>query len=102
MSRIDLLSIQDQPEELTTEVLAIRAGIQPDQILQCVEFGLLQVIRRQGTVMFFDTSMVPRLRMIYRLREDLGINLEGIAVVLDLLDKLRALQRENELLRWKL
>jgi len=36
------------------------------------------------------------------LREALGINLAGVAVVLDLLDKYCALQRENELLRSRL
>jgi DNA-binding transcriptional MerR regulator len=52
--------------------------------------------------MFFDAAAVPRLRTIRRLRENLGINVAGIAVVLDLLDKLAALQRENELQRSRL
>ena len=37
--------------------------------------------------------------MIERLRRDVGINLSGIAAILDLLDRLTALQRENERLR---
>ena len=37
--------------------------------------------------------------MIGRLRESLGINLAGIAVILDLRDRYCALQRENETLR---
>jgi hypothetical protein len=45
---------------------------------------------------------VPRLRTICRLRESLGINLAGVAVVMDLLDKFCALQRENEILRSRL
>jgi DNA-binding transcriptional MerR regulator len=52
--------------------------------------------------LFFDAAAVPRLRTIRRLRENLGINVAGVAVILDLLEKLQALQRENELQRSKL
>jgi hypothetical protein len=37
---------------------------------------------------------VPRLKMIGRLREQLGINVAGIAVILDLLERITALQNE--------
>jgi hypothetical protein len=37
--------------------------------------------------------------MIERLRRDLGANLPGIAVILDLLDRLSALQHEVE--QWR-
>jgi DNA-binding transcriptional MerR regulator len=66
----------------------------PGLIDRFVEFGLLTPIK--GAPSRFDASAVPRLRTILRLRESLGINLAGIAVVLDLLDKLCALQREDE------
>jgi len=102
MPRTDVVAVSNQEEVLTLDMLALRAGIHPAQVRQFVDFGLVQAIRRQDTVLLFDASTVPRLRVINRLRKDLGINLEGVAVVLDLLEKLRALQRENELLRWKL
>ena len=46
----------------------------------------------------YPNSTPAIFAMAERLTEDkvLGINLAGIAVVLDLLDRLRALQRENE------
>lgn len=101
MPRTDVVAVSNQEEVLTLDMLALRAGIHPAQVRQFVDFGLVQAIRRQDTVLLFEASMVPRLRVINRLRKDLGINLEGVAVVLDLLEKLRALQRENELLRWR-
>ena len=102
MRRTDIIALVNQEQELTLEVVASRAGIHPAQLRQLVDFGLIQALRRQDAVLLFDASTVPRIRMIHRLRRDLGINLEGVAVVLELLDKLRALQRENELLRWRL
>jgi DNA-binding transcriptional MerR regulator len=70
-----------------------------DHFVAC---GLLEPTGRVGTAVFFDVSAVPRLRMIGRLRESLGINVAGIAVVLDLLDRFRTVQRENEMLRNRL
>jgi hypothetical protein len=40
--------------------------------------------------------------LIERLRRDIGVNLASLDVVLDLLDLLRALHRENEWLRSRL
>lgn len=107
MPRTEVVAILNRreeadPRELTLDILALRAGIHPAQILQFMDLGLVDAVRKHDTVLFFDPAIVPRLRMIYRLRRDLGINLEGVAVVLDLLEKLHALQRENELLRCRL
>jgi DNA-binding transcriptional MerR regulator len=107
MPRTDVVAISHREEEhhqpeMTLEALAMRARIHPAQVLQLVDFGLVEAVRQQDAVLFFDPAIVPRLGMICRLRRDLGINLEGVAVVLDLLQKLRALERENELLRCRL
>jgi DNA-binding transcriptional MerR regulator len=107
MARTEVVAIMNRreepnPHELTLDIVALRAGIHPVQVLQSMDFGLVEAVRRQDTDLFFDPTIVPRLRMIYRLRRDLGINLEGVAVVLDLLEKLRALRKENELLRCRL
>ena len=87
------------PEQLTLEDLAVSAGVHPALIAYFVEYGLLEPIARTGTQLFFDTACIARLRMIERLRRDLGANLAGIAVILDLLDRLTSLQREVE--QWR-
>jgi len=83
-------------EQLTLEALAASAGLHPALVERFVEFGLLDPAEWVGTELLFDLAAVPRLRMIERLRCDVGINLAGIAVILDLLDRLRALQSESE------
>ena len=88
-----------EPEQLTLEGLAACAGVHPTLIEYFVEYGLLEPIARTGTQWLFDTACLARLRMIERLRRDLGANLAGIAVILDLLDRLTALQREVE--QWR-
>src|SRR5437868_2041391 len=89
-------------EQLTLEALAASTGLHPALVERFVEFGLLDPVGRSGTQLLFELAAVPRLRMIERLRCDIGINLAGIAVILDLLDRLRALQREIEWQRGQL
>jgi len=88
-----------EPEQLTLESLAACAGVHPVLITYFVEYGLLEPSTCAGTQWLFDPACIARLRMIERLRRDLGANLPGIAVILDLLDRLTALQREVE--QWR-
>ena len=62
-------------------------ALHPMLVERFVECGLIEPIDVEGDTLFFDASAVPRLRMIGRLRETLGINVAGIAVDLDLLDR---------------
>src|SRR5438093_11401010 len=78
-------------EQLTLDALAACAGVHPSRIEYFVEYGLIEPIARTGTQWLFDTACIARLRMIERLRPDLGANLADIAVILDLLDRLTTL-----------
>ena len=97
--RASIILGRAEPEQLTLEGLAACAGVHPTLITYFVEYGLLNPIARTGTQWLFDTACLARLRMIERLRRDLGANLAGIAVILDLLDRLTTLQREVE--QWR-
>jgi DNA-binding transcriptional MerR regulator len=102
LQRYDIILHRRDAQQLSLDALAARAGMHPVLVEHFVECGLLEPTGREGTAVFFDVSAVPRLRMIGRLRESLGINVAGIAVVLDLLDRFRTVQRENEMLRNRL
>jgi DNA-binding transcriptional MerR regulator len=84
---------------LTLEGLAACTGVHPARIEAFVQYGLLEPSARMGTQLLFDPACIARLRMIERLRRDLGANLAGIAVILDLLERLTSLQREVE--QWR-
>jgi DNA-binding transcriptional MerR regulator len=99
LQHYDIVLCRREPQHLTLDMLAARAGMHPALVQQFVEFGLIEPVEWQGARSLFDASAVPRLRMIGRLRESLGINLAGVAVILDLRDRFCALQRENETLR---
>jgi DNA-binding transcriptional MerR regulator len=89
-------------EELTLDSLAKQAGLHPFLVEQFVALGIVEPSGRRGTTQVFDVSSVVRLRTIVRLRKSLGVNCAGAAIILDLVDKVRALQSENQVLRSRL
>jgi DNA-binding transcriptional MerR regulator len=85
---------QRDAQRLTLEELAHTARLHPNLIESFVDFGLLEPVGRDGPHLLFDTSAILRVRAIQRLRRDLGVNLAGVAVILNLTERLRSMQRE--------
>jgi DNA-binding transcriptional MerR regulator len=99
VDRYDIvITRENENAELTLEALAMRAGVHPTLVQRFVELDLLQPTRASADLRF-DSSMLVRLRMIGRLRRTLGVNCAGVAIILDLLERMSALRRENEWLR---
>jgi DNA-binding transcriptional MerR regulator len=99
IQRYEIVIRRRETAYLTLDALAERADMHPALVERYVDCGLIEPSARDGVELLFDAAAVPRLCTIKRLRNNLGINLAGIAVVLDLLDRIKALQRENE--RWR-
>jgi DNA-binding transcriptional MerR regulator len=83
-------------DRVTLEVLAEQTGVHPHRIYDYIEFGLLEPAERRHEQIYFEAGALLRLRCIERLRRDLGVNLAGIAIILDMRDRLMRLQRELE------
>lgn len=86
---------------LSVEDLAGATGLHPEQIETFVRFGLLESVTA-GSREMFAAAAVDRLRCIVRLRRDLGVNLAGVAAILEMRDRMTSLQREVEHLRRRL
>jgi MerR family transcriptional regulator/heat shock protein HspR len=97
--RYEIVLCRRERDQLTLEMLAATAEIHPGLVEQFVAYGLLEPVEWAGPMLLFDAAAVPRLQAILRLRRDTGVNLAGISMILDLLDRLRALERENQRLR---
>jgi DNA-binding transcriptional MerR regulator len=89
-------------EDVTLEHLAAHAEMHPAFVHRLVEFGLIRPVTTRNAIFLFKASSILRLRSIKRLRTELGINLPGVAAILDLVERLRALEHENASLRAKL
>jgi len=55
--------------------------------------------RRFGHIRMFSDADIERIRQILRMKEDLGVNLAGVEVILNLLDRIDELQQEIERIR---
>ena len=80
-------------EHLTLEAAAARVGLHPVLVERFVEFGLVEPAERTGAELRLDAACLPRLVAISRLRADLGVNLAGVQVILDMRARIEELQR---------
>jgi DNA-binding transcriptional MerR regulator len=87
---------------LTLNDLADAAGLHPELVENFVDYGLIEPSMRAGSLPLFPASAVERLQCIMRLRRDLGVNLAGAGVILEMRDRIANLQRELEQLRRRL
>ncbi len=74
-------------------VVAKKIGLSPRTLKVWIEEGLIEP-RREGRKILFAEDDLKRLLTIRRLRDDLGVNLAGIDIILQLLDRLAEMQAE--------
>lgn len=85
--------IVEEQVELTLIELCRVSGASEIQILQWIEQGAIEPKEVSGNDgPQFDGASLQRARKACRLAQDLGINPAGIALALDLLDEIEALQ----------
>jgi len=65
-------------------------------IVELVEGGVLSVSEIHSSEWRFSGAALRRARIALRLERDLGINLPGVALALDLLEELQQLRRERK------
>jgi len=100
--KYELVVVRECPDQLTLSELASLVGTDAGTIGYYVEIGLVEPVARIGAQLLFDAGAVCRLRAIARLRRDLGTNLSSLGMIMDLVDRIRALQHEVEALRSRL
>ena len=87
---------------LTVQDLADAAALHPKRVEKFLDFGLIEPSAKTCSGPLFSASSVERLQRIVRLRRDLGVNLAGIAVILDMRERIVNLQTELGRLRGRL
>ena len=82
---------------LTLHEVALRCGVEPTFVEQLVEVGIIE--SHSSDPVQFSGEITLRVHRTLRLQRDLGVNLEGAAVILQLLDQLESLEHELRALR---
>jgi chaperone modulatory protein CbpM len=68
-------------------------------LMQLLEHGLLDTVTPPAKQNHFNVQMVKRICSARRLQDDLGVNIEGVVLVIELLDELEQLRSELSILR---
>ena len=84
--------VLDEQTELTMAELCRACAAQAERIIELVEEGLLEPIGPEPARWRFTGVNLRRARVAVRLQRDLGVNLAGAALALQLLDEVDALR----------
>jgi len=75
----------------TYEELAVAAGIRPTVLARLIRLGVVEPVRPESPEFTADT--LARVRRMLRLHAQLGVNFTGAAIIIDLLERLKRLER---------
>ena len=73
--------------KLTLLELARACAVDHTYIVQLVEFGILEPEQAKSSQWRFNDRALQRTQISIRLERDLEVNMQGIAVILDLLER---------------
>jgi chaperone modulatory protein CbpM len=89
----------DEQRTFTLAELCRCFAVEAELIEALVEQGILEPAGRRGFHLCFPASSLRRARITLHLQRDLGVNLAGAALVLDLLERIDELDARLRALR---
>jgi MerR family transcriptional regulator/heat shock protein HspR len=90
------------PENEPCYVISIAAkmlGIHQQTLRYYEREGLIEPSRSRGNIRLYSLSDINHLRQVQRLINDLGVNLAGASVILQMNQRMRQMEEELERLR---
>ncbi len=70
-------------------------GLHPQTLRHYESQGLVKPQRSEGNVRLYSPANIDRLRQIVRLTDELGVNLAGVQIILNMRERLERLQLET-------
>ena len=92
------MSDQHRDPAYVISIAAARVGMHPQTLRLYERVGLVKPARRGSNRLYSDED-IERLRQIQRLTQDMGVNLAGVEIILNLLEQITEMQAELEQLR---
>ena len=85
-----------RPEQkyVMISVVAERYGIHPQTLRLYEREGLIKPTRSAGNTRLYDEEAIRRLEIILTLTRDLGVNLAGVEVILNMKERMDQMQGE--------
>ncbi len=80
----------------TISAVAAQYDVHPQTLRLYEREGLLKPSRSEGNTRLYTDADLERLELILSLTRDLGVNLAGVEIILNMREKMDAMQREFE------
>jgi chaperone modulatory protein CbpM len=84
--------VLDDTEEITLADLTRACRVHAEWVMELIEEGVIEPRGPGGPQWRFAATTIVRVQKAHRLQRDLGVNLPGIALALQLLDRIDALE----------
>lgn len=80
----------------TIRVAAEAVGVHQQTLRHYERLELIKPHRGTGKIRYYTEKDIDRLRLIRRLIDELGVNLSGVEIILNMSERTEALQRDIE------
>jgi MerR family transcriptional regulator/heat shock protein HspR len=88
--------MSEQPRTYTIRVAAQLSGLHEQSLRLYERRGLISPARSQGNIRRYSDADIEQIRFIKRLVDDLGVNLAGVEVIIQLRRQILNLREELE------
>jgi chaperone modulatory protein CbpM len=102
MNERDIMELAEALQDCSFDELCQRRLLDADFVLQCIESGIVEVQAQTRAEWRFSAQAMLRIERARRLQRDLDVQLQDLALVLDLLDEVDGLREEVAMLRRRL
>jgi MerR family transcriptional regulator, heat shock protein HspR len=92
------MPVQKGKEYFTISVVSSMFNIHPQTLRLYEREGLLCPERSAGNTRLYSRQDIEHLSTILNLTREMGVNLAGVTIIMDLLEKLRQVQQEKQAL----
>ena len=82
----------EETSEITLAELTRTCRVQSEWVMELIEEGVLEPLQPGGPQWRFSATSIVRIHKARRLQHDLGVNLPGVALALELLDRIDRLE----------
>lgn len=77
-------------------IAARMCGVHPQTLRHYERIGLISPARTGGNIRLYSDEDIQRLHQVQRLIDELGVNLAGVEVIMNMTDRMERQQREFE------
>jgi MerR family transcriptional regulator/heat shock protein HspR len=85
-----------QRRHYTISIAAELVSVHQQTIRHYERIGLIEPYRGKGDIRYFSPEDIDKLLQIRRLVDELGVNLAGVEVILNMRDQMRDTQKQHE------